>query len=99
MNRNDKKEHHNATIVQLDEIRALKKSSILQVLKDSRKAAQAIAAHTCLICNTKKMCVDKKGVCASCYDTVLTPEEKKIAEDEAKHKNIKITVTDDRWEE
>jgi hypothetical protein len=45
------------------------------------------------------MCVNKTGVCASCYDTVLNREEKKVAQEEAQHKQIKITVTDDRWED
>ena len=85
-------------IINLNEIRAHKKPGVIQLLKDSRKTAQAIAAHTCLICNSKKMCVNKTGVCASCYDTALTHEEKKVAQEEARHKQIKITVTDDRWE-
>ena len=90
-------EHSN--IVDLNEIRAHKKPAISQLLKDSRKTAQAIAAHVCLICNSNKMCVNKTGVCASCYDTVLNREEKKVAHEEAQHKQIKITVTDDRWED
>jgi len=88
-----------SNIVDLDEIRAHKKPSVTQLLKDSRKTAQAIATHTCLICSSKKMCVNTTGVCATCYDTVLTREEKIVAQEEAQHKNIKITVTDDRWED
>jgi hypothetical protein len=90
-------EHPN--IVDLNEIRAHKKPAISQLLKDSRKTAQAIAARVCLICNSNKMCVNKTGVCASCFDTVLSREEKRVAQEEAQHKQIKITVTDDRWED
>jgi hypothetical protein len=43
------------------------------------------------------MCVDKTGVCASCYDSELTKEERAIADKEADHKHIHIKVTDDRW--
>jgi hypothetical protein len=86
-------------VVNLSDVRAQKKSSVSVLLRDSRKAAQAIATHICLICNSKKMCVTKTGVCSACYDSVLTWEEKMIAQDEARHKNIKITVTDDRWED
>ena len=85
-------------IIALDDIRARKKSGIIQLLRDTQAAAKSIAAHVCLICNTKKMCVNKTGVCTSCYDTVLTAEEKKVADEEAQHKTIKIVVTDDRWE-
>ena len=86
-----------SNIVDLDEIRAHKKPSVIQLLKDSHKTARAIATHTCLICGSKKMCVNKTGVCATCYDTVLSREEKIVAQQEAQHKNITITVTDDRW--
>jgi hypothetical protein len=85
-------------IIDLDDIRARKKSGIIPLLRDTQAAAQSIAAHICLICKTKKMCVNKTGVCTSCYDTVLTVEEKKVADEEAKHKTIRIVVTDDRWE-
>ena len=85
-------------IIALDDIRARKKSVTIQLLRDTQAAAKSIAAHICLICNTKKMCVNKTGVCTACYDTALTAEEKKIADEEAKHKTIKIVVTDDRWE-
>jgi hypothetical protein len=85
-------------IIDLDDIRARKKSGTIQLLRDTQAAAKGIAARICLICNTKKMCVNKTGVCTSCYDTVLTAEEKKVADEEAKHKTIKIVVTDDRWD-
>ena len=86
-------------VVDLEKIRADKKPNTAQVLKDTKKAIRAIATSTCLICRTKKACVNKTGVCASCYDTVLTAEEKIIASQEAKHKKIKILVTDDRCKE
>ncbi len=95
----NKKENHINNVVNLDTIRTHKRSGIITLLKDSKKVTRAIAAHTCLICTTKKMCVNKTGVCASCYDSVLTAEEKLVADAEAKHKIIKITVTDDRWEQ
>ena len=85
-------------IIDLEDIRARKKSGIIPLLRDTQAAAQSIAAHICLICKTKKMCVNKTGVCTSCYDSVLTAEEKKVADEEAQHKTIQIVVTDDRWE-
>ena len=92
------KDSSSQNIIALDDIRARKKSGTIQLLRDTQAAAKSIAAHICLICNTKKMCVNKTGVCTACYDTVLTAEEKKAADEEAKHKAIKIVVTDDRWE-
>ena len=92
------KDSSSQNIIALDDIRARKKSGTIQLLRDTQAAAKSIAAHICLICNTKKMCVNKTGVCTSCYDTVLTAEEKKVADEEAQHKTIKIVVTDDRWE-
>jgi len=96
-----KEREHNSgsqNIINLEQIRLRKKSGIIQVLRDTRAAAQSIAEHICLICRAKKMCVNKTGVCAACYDNVLTDEEKKVADEEAQHKIIKIVVTDDRWE-
>lgn len=96
---NDTKNGRNPqNIIDLDDIRERKKSGTILLLRDTQAAAKSIAAHICLICKTKKMCVNKTGVCNSCYDTVLTAEEKKIADEEAKHKTIKIVVTDDRWD-
>jgi hypothetical protein len=92
------KDSSSQNIIDLDDIRARKKSGTIQLLRDTQAAAKSIAAHICLICNTKKMCVNKTSVCTACYDTVLTAEEKKAADEEAKHKTIKIVVTDDRWE-
>ena len=92
------KDSSSQNIIALDDIRARKKSVTIQLLRDTQAAAKSIAAHICLICNTKKMCVNKTGVCTACYDMALTAEEKKIADEEAKHKTIKIVVSDDRWE-
>ena len=86
-----------SNIVSLDECRAKKISPKMQILKDSKKIAQAISSRTCCLCNEKKACVGKTGVCAYCFENALTPEEKKIAEEESKHKIITIQVTDDRW--
>jgi hypothetical protein len=95
----NKKVRQHPGVVNLSDVRAHKKPSITRLLRDSRKAAQAIATHTCLICSSKKMCVNKTGVCSACYDSMLTREEKMAAQEEAQHKNIKITVTDDRWKD
>jgi hypothetical protein len=86
-------------ILNLDEIRAKKITGTVQLLKNSKKIARAISNRKCVICNTKKSCVNKAGVCAYCFENVLSPEEKKIAEEEAKHKIIKIQVIDDRWKQ
>jgi hypothetical protein len=95
----NKKTPEHPGVVNLSDVRAHKKPSITRLLRDSRKAVQAIVTHICLICNSKKMCVNKTGVCSACYDSVLSREEKMVAQEEARHKNIKITVTDDRWED
>jgi hypothetical protein len=96
---NSKKEDPTSNVVHLRDVRTHKKSSVMTLLKDSKGVAQAISSHICLICHQKKMCVNKTGVCASCYDSALTSEEKTLADNEAKHKIIKITVIDDRWEQ
>ena len=96
---NGKKEEPTSNVVNLNDARMHKKSSVMTLLADSRRVARAICSHVCLICRQKKMCVNKTGVCASCYDTALTAEEKTFADKEAKHKIIKITVVDDRWEQ
>ena len=74
----------NNNILSLDEIRAKKRSVTARLLKDSGKVARAISTRTCVICNTEKSCVNKAGVCSYCFENVLTPEEKIIAEEEAK---------------
>jgi hypothetical protein len=86
-----------SNILKLDEIRAQKKKKTIDLLKDSKGIALSISSHTCVICNTKKSCINKAGVCAYCYEHVLTPYEKKVADAESKHKIIKIEVIDDRW--
>ena len=73
------------------------KGSIIGLLRDTRKVTLAIQNKTCLICHTKKLCVNKTGLCAACYNN-LSPKEKKGADKEAQHKIVEIKVTDDRWE-
>jgi hypothetical protein len=73
------------------------KGSITVLLKDSRKVVRAIQSKTCLLCQTKKMCVNKTGLCSGCYHSLI-PREKSVAEQEAKHKIIEVKITDDRWE-
>ena len=85
-------------ILNLEATRAKRNTPAALLLKDSRKVAEAISRRTCVICNTQKACVNKSGVCSYCFESVLTPEEKKIAQDEAKYKIIKIQVIDERWE-
>jgi hypothetical protein len=94
----NKQSGHKTNIIDLEKRRTLKKPNIIQTLQDSKNVTKAITTSTCMICHTKKACVDKTGICASCYDNVLTAEERMIANEEAKHKIIKILVTDDRWE-
>ena len=96
--RNETKDNLDSNIVNLNDARAKKQSPTIRLLMDSRKIARAISARTCVICNTIKSCINKAGVCSYCFDNALTPEEKTIAEEEAKHKIIKIQVSDDRWE-
>ncbi len=86
-------------VLHLNRLRETRKrrSTHAQLLKDTRKATKATETRSCMLCHTKKMCVDKTGLCASCYDTKLTKEERKIADSEAEHKHIHVTVTDDRW--
>jgi hypothetical protein len=90
--------HKKSNILNLDEIRIKKKTATTQLLKDTKKMARAISTGTCVICNKKKSCVNKAGVCSYCFENVLNPEERLIAKEEAKHKIIKIQVLDDRWE-
>lgn len=85
--------------MRLDEIRAKKKSTTALLLKNTKKVATAISSRTCLICHTRKACVGKTGICSFCFENELTPEEQIIAEEEAKHKIIRVQVIDDRWEQ
>lgn len=87
------------TIVNLDDIRAKKKTPLIRLLKDHAKVAEAVEARTCLVCGNVKACVNRVGVCGYCFENVLTPEEQQVARDEARHKIIKIQVLDDRCPE
>ena len=94
-----KKEPNNKDkVVDIASVRKGRKenSSPASMLRDTHMAARAIQNKTCLLCQAQKLCVTKTGLCASCYNT-LSPREKRIADSEAKHKTIEVTVTDDRW--
>ena len=94
----DNTTYHNQKVVSLEGQRRKKHapSSVVSVLQDTREAARAMQDKTCLLCRSKKLCVNKTGLCAACYNT-LTPQEKKIADSEAAHKIVTVTVSDDRW--
>lgn len=94
--KSDRKNNHK--IVHLEEIWKAGKEEgrIVAILKDTKRIATAIEKRTCVLCEARRMCVNKTGLCAACYLT-LTPEERKVADEEARHKQIKFTVTDDRW--
>ncbi len=70
---------------------------MVTLMQDTRAVVRAIQDKTCLKCSAKKLCVNKTGLCAACYGA-LNPREKKIADSEAAHKIITITVSDDRWQ-
>jgi len=93
----DREDNHK--VVHLEEIWKSRKEQgrIVAILKDTKRIATAVEKRTCVLCEIRKMCVNKTGLCAACY-VKLTPGEKKIADKEARHKRIKLTVTDDRWE-
>ncbi len=95
--KSDQKNNHG--VVYLEQIRKARKEegSIVAILKDIKRIAMAIEKRTCVLCETMKMCVNKTGLCAACYSK-LTPKERKVADEEARHKQIELTVTDDRWE-
>lgn len=96
-----KKDQSNSRkIVHLEQVRKArdKEWNLLAILKDTKRIAIAIEKRTCIQCNTMKMCVNKTGLCAACYHD-LAPEERKVADEEARHKKIDLKVTDDRWEE
>jgi len=86
-------------VVQIEKARKKKeeKGSIIALIKNTRKAALAIQSKTCLLCQTKKLCVNITGLCSACYNNLI-PNEKKVADLEAQHKTIEVKVTDDRWE-
>lgn len=87
---------NNHKIIHLEQAR--KARGGLAILKDTKRIAMAIQQRTCVLCNIMKMCVNRTGLCAACYLS-LSPKEKKIADEEAKHKKVELKVTDDRWEE
>jgi len=91
---------NNHKIVQLEQVRKARsgEGNMFAILKDTKRIAMAIQRRTCALCNTMKMCVNRTGLCAACYLN-LSAKEKKIADEEAKHKKIELKVTDDRWEE
>ncbi len=90
---------NNHKIVQLAEVRKARsgEGSVFAILKDTKRIAMAIQQRTCVLCNNMRMCVNKTGLCAECYLN-LTPQEKKIADEEARHKKVELKVTDDRWQ-
>ena len=87
-------------IVHLEQVRKARsgEGSVFAILKDTKRIAMAVQQRTCVLCSTMKMCVNRTGLCAACYLN-LSPKEKKIADEEAKHKKIELKVADDRWEE
>ena len=94
-----KVQENGSKVVSIDTIRKKKrgKGSLRALLLDTYQAAQAIQQKTCMVCHARKLCVNKTGLCASCYSE-LSPKEKHIADREAQHKIIEVTVTDDRWD-
>jgi len=94
----DQKNEHK--VVDIETVRKGKrqKGNATAMLSDTHLAARAIQNKTCLICQAQKLCVNKTGLCASCYST-LSPREKRVADREAAHKMIEVKVTDDRWKD
>ena len=89
---------NNRKIIHLEQIWKARKEQhrIAAILKDTKRIAMAIEKRICVLCKVMKMCVNKTGLCAACY-LKLTPNERKVADEEAGHKQIELTVTDDRW--
>jgi hypothetical protein len=87
-------------VIHLDEVWKARGKTVhlTAILTDSRRVAEAIRQKTCILCEKTKMCVNKTGLCAACYLN-LTPEDKRVADEEARHKRVELRVTDDRWEE
>jgi hypothetical protein len=87
-------------VIHLDEVWKArgKTTHLTAILRDSRRVAEAIRQKTCILCEKTKMCVNKTGLCAACYLN-CTPEEKRVADEEARHKRVELKVTDDRWGE
>jgi hypothetical protein len=94
----DNTTHKNQNVVSLEGRRSKKqaRTTIVALLQDTRAAARALQDKICLLCHSRKLCVNKTGLCASCYAT-LHLQEKKVADSEAAHKIITVTVSDDRW--
>ena len=97
MKNSDQKKQGNVVQIEKASKKKEEQGSIIALLKDTRKATLAIQSKTCLLCQTKKLCVNRTGLCSACYNDLI-PNEKKIAELEAQHKTIEVKVTDDRWE-
>ncbi len=98
MTKKDQKNEHK--VVDIETVRKGKKQkgTATAMLSDTHLAARAIQNKTCLMCHAQKLCVNKTGLCASCYST-LSPREKRVADREAAHKMIEVKVTDDRWKD
>ena len=96
---NEKNEDNN-NLIKLGPIIKAKREegNILAILQNSRRVSSAIEQRRCIICKNVKMCVNKTGLCAACYLS-LTSKEKKVADEEARHKRIEFKVFDDRWDE
>ncbi len=90
---------NNRKVVRLEQVWRYRKKedSVLAILKDVKRVALAIEKRTCALCSTMKMCVNKTGLCAACYSK-LSAKEKKVADEEARHKKVQLIVTDDRWD-
>ena len=98
MTKKDPKNGHKVVDIETVRKGRKQKGTATAMLSDTRLAARAIQNKTCLICQAQKLCVNKTGLCASCYSS-LSPREKRIADREAAHKIIEVKVTDDRWED
>lgn len=85
-------------VIRLDEVLKAKgrAGDLTAILRDSKRVAEAIGQRTCILCEKTKMCVNKTGLCASCYLN-LAPREKGVADEEARHKRVELRVIDDRW--
>jgi hypothetical protein len=94
----DNQTNRSRKVVSIEGQRSKKQAgtSIATLLKDTHATARAIQDRTCLLCSTRKLCVNKTGLCAACYNS-LKPQEKKVADIEAAHKIITVTVSDNRW--
>jgi len=89
----------NHKVIRLDEVwkERGKRGELAFILRDSKRVAEAIRHRRCILCEKTKMCVNKTGLCASCYLN-LNPQDKRVAGEEARHKRVELKVTDDRWD-